>query len=80
MLFRSTSTVAGAVGASSLLALAGQNVAGSFAIIASPPRIALAVGVAMGPQAELPPRAEMVLAAAVAGATTLLGIALLALA
>lgn len=49
-----TTTAAAHLGADPLIAVAGQNVAGSFAIIASPPRIALAVGVALGAGEQLP--------------------------
>lgn len=68
------------LGADTLIALAGQNVAGSFAIIASPPRIALAVGVVMAGATRLPRRATRLLAAAVVASATLLGAAVAVLA
>lgn len=73
MLSTATASSAAGLGASPLVALAGQNVAGSFAIIASPPRIALAVGVALPPGDRLPRRMLAVLLAAVAAAALLLG-------
>lgn len=52
----STATVsaAGQLGTSKLILLAGQNVAGSVAIIASPPRVAFAVSAVYPPGQELP--------------------------
>ena len=68
-----TAGTATALGADSLVALAGQNVAGSFSIIVSPPRVALAVGVVMAGNTRLPGRATRTLATAVATATLILG-------
>lgn len=62
------------LGADALVALAGQNVGGSYAIIVSPPRVALAVGVVMGGRSELPGSATRTLATAVVTATAALGI------
>lgn len=73
MLSTATASSAAGLGASPMVALAGQNVAGSFAIIASPPRIALAVGVALPPGERLPRRMLAVLLGAVAAAAVLLG-------
>ena len=56
-MFSSTSAAAATgLGANPLIALAGQNAAGAFAMVASPPRIALAVGVAFEPGGRLPAR------------------------
>lgn len=63
-----TGTAAG-LGVDGLIALAGQNVGGSFAIIVSPPRVALAVGVVLAGRTRLPGRATRTLATAVASAT-----------
>lgn len=80
MLSTATANSAAGLGASPLVALAGQNVAGSFAIIASPPRIALAVGVALPPGQRLPRRMLAVLLAAVVSASLVLGAVVLLLA
>ena len=80
MLSTATATSAASLGASPLVALAGQNVAGSFAIIASPPRIALAVGVALPAGERLPRRMLGVLVGAVAAASVVLGAVTLLLA
>lgn len=77
MLSSATASSAAGLGASPLAVLAGQNAAGSFAIIASPPRIALAVGVALPPGERLPRRALGLLIGAVAVAALLLGLAML---
>ena len=80
-MFSAASTeLAAGLGADTLVALAGQNVAGSFAIIASPPRIALAVGVVMAGATRLPRPATRLLAAAVVTSATLLGAAVAVLA
>lgn len=75
-----TAGAATGLGADSLVALAGQNVAGSFSIIVSPPRVALAVGVVMAGHTRLPGRATGILATAVLTATILLGGVVLVLA
>ena len=80
MLSTATTTAATGLGASPLIALAGQNVAGSFAIIASPPRIALAAGVALAPGERLAPAASAVLLGAVASTALILGAIVLGLA
>ncbi|KAA0919524.1 L-lactate permease [Dietzia sp. ANT_WB102] len=80
MLSAATTTAATGLGADPMIALAGQNVAGSFAIIASPPRIALAVGVALAPGERLPRQSTAPLLGAVAAAAVLLGVVVLALA
>ena len=74
MLSSATTGVASDIGASPLVALAGQNVAGSYAIIVSPPRVALAVGVVLS-GTKLPGRAGRTLGAAVVAATVVLGAA-----
>lgn len=78
----STATTSGAasLGANPLVALAGQNVAGSIAIIASPPRVALATGVVLEPGERLPARATATLLGVVLASTVLLGAAVLVLA
>lgn len=68
------------LGADPMIALAGQNVGGSFAIIASPPRIALAVGVSLPPGERIPRGAVVFLLGAVAAATVVLGVTVLVLA
>lgn len=75
-----TTTAATGLGANPLIALAGQNVAGSFAIIASPPRIALAAGVALAPGERLPRGMSAVLLGAVAATVLILGVIVLGLA
>lgn len=72
MFSAATTDAASALGADGLVALAGQNVAGSYAIIVSPPRIALAVGVVITGQTRLPGGATRILAGAVLAATALL--------
>lgn len=72
MFSAATTDAASALGADGLVALAGQNVAGSYAIIVSPPRIALAVGVVLTGQTRLPGGATRILAGAVLAATALL--------
>jgi len=61
MFSTATTTAASGLGASPMVALAAQNVTGSYAIIASPPRVALATAVALPGGASLPGRATMVL-------------------
>lgn len=63
----STATGAAATGLDSdaLVPLAGQNVAGSYAIIVSPPRVALAVGVVLAHGHRLPRHATRILTTAV---------------
>ncbi|MCA1225457.1 L-lactate permease [Saccharopolyspora sp. 6M] len=73
MFSAATATASAGLGATPLIALAGQNVAGSFAIIASPPRIALAAAVALPPGERLPGSAQRVLAGAAATSAVLLG-------
>ena len=80
MFSSATAGAATSLGADPLVALAGQNVAGSFSIIVSPPRVALAVGVVMAGRTRLPGRATRTLATAVLAATVALGCAVLALA
>ncbi|WP_406729958.1 L-lactate permease [Streptomyces sp. GD-15H] len=75
-----TTTAATGLGANPLIALAGQNVAGSFAIIASPPRIALAAGVALAPGERLPRAMSAILLGAVAATALILGVIVLSLA
>ena len=72
----STATTAAAESLSidPLVALAGQNVAGSYAIIASPPRVALAVGVALPAGERLPPKAIRILLGVLAGVVVALGV------
>ncbi|MEH6624076.1 MULTISPECIES: L-lactate permease [Dietzia] len=72
MFSTATSGAATGLGADSLITLAGQNVAGSFAIIVSPPRVALAVGVVMAGRTRLPRAATRTLATAVVAATIML--------
>lgn len=72
MFSAATTGAASGLGADGLVALAGQNVAGSYAIIVSPPRIALAVGVVLTGQTRLPGGATRILAGAVLAATVLL--------
>ena len=72
MFSAATTGAASGLGADGLVALAGQNVAGSYAIIVSPPRIALAVGVVLSGQTRLPGGATRTLAGAVLAATALL--------
>lgn len=72
MLSTATTGAASGLGADPLVALAGQNVAGSYAIIVSPPRVALAVGVVMAHNDRLPGRATRTLATAVIAATAFL--------
>lgn len=72
MFSAATTGAASGLGADGLVALAGQNVAGSYAIIVSPPRVALAVGVVLSGQTRLPGGATRVLAGVVLAATALL--------
>ena len=72
MFSAATTATATGVGADGLVALAGQNVGGSFAIIVSPPRVALAVGVVLAGRTRLPARATRTLATAVVTATIVL--------
>ena len=74
MFSSATTGVASDVGANALVALAGQNVAGSYAIIVSPPRVALAVGVVLS-GTKLPGGAGRALGTAVVAATVALGAA-----
>ncbi|AXH97957.1 L-lactate permease [Ornithinimicrobium avium] len=80
MFSAATTNGAATLGADPLVALAGQNVAGSIAIIASPPRVALATGVVLEPGERLPPRAVAVLLGVVLASTVILGLVVLALA
>lgn len=80
MFSAATTTAAANLGANPLIALAGQNVAGSFAIIASPPRIALAVGVTLPSGQRLPRSATTQLFLAVTASVIVLGAAVLVLA
>ncbi|WP_010541808.1 L-lactate permease [Dietzia alimentaria] len=80
MFSSATASAATGLGADPLVALAGQNVAGSFSIIVSPPRVALAVGVVMTGRTRLPGRVTRTLATAVLAATLTLGAAVFALA
>ncbi|MDV8002740.1 L-lactate permease [Rhodococcus sp. IEGM 1408] len=73
MFSTATTAAAAGLGADTLVALAGQNVAGSFAIIVSPPRIALAVGVVMAAGEHLPAQATRTLATAVTAVSVILG-------
>ena len=72
MFSAATTSASTALGADGLVALAGQNVGGSFAIIVSPPRVALAVGVVLAGRTRLPARATRTLATAVVTATIVL--------
>lgn len=72
MFSAATTGAASGLGADGLVALAGQNVAGSYAIIVSPPRVALAVGVVLSGRSRLPAGATRVLATAVLVATAAL--------
>ena len=74
MSFSTPTTAVAHLGPDPLIAVAGQNVAGSIAIIACPPRIALMVGVALGAGEQLPGLAVRTLLAAVATAAVLLGV------
>ena len=80
MFSAATTGAATGLGADGLVALAWQNVAGSYAIIVSPPRIALAVGVVLTGQTRLPGGAMRLLAGAVLVATVLLCAVVLVLA
>lgn len=80
MFSAATTTAATSLGANSLIVLAGQNVAGSFAIITSPPRVALAVGVALPPGQALSASATARLVAPVIASVLLLGLLVLLLA
>lgn len=80
MFSAATTTAATSLGANPLIALAGQNTAGSFAIIASPPRIALAVGVSMPEGSVLSARNSVKLYAAVIMVALVLGATVLILA
>lgn len=73
MFSTATTGAAAGLGADTLVALAGQNVAASYAIIVSPPRIALAVGVVMTTGARLPADATRTLAIAVITVAVVLG-------
>src|SRR5690606_10297604 len=72
MFSAATTGAATGLGADGLVALAGQNVAGSYAIIVSPPRVALAAGVVLSGQTRLPGGATRILVGAVLAATALL--------
>ncbi|MBM9468740.1 L-lactate permease [Nakamurella leprariae] len=80
MFSSATSAAAANLGADPLVALAGQNVAGSFAIIASPPRIALATAVTLAAGERLPGSAMRVIVRSVLVAAVVLGGAMLLLA
>lgn len=80
MFSAAVTTAAAGLGASPLIALAGQNVAGSIAIIISPPRVALAVAVALRPGAKLPACSMAVLFAVVGAVAVVLGIVVVLLA
>lgn len=80
MFSTATAGAASGLGADTLVALAGQNVAGSYAIIVSPPRIALALGVVAVTASRLPRPATRTLFTAVICATVLLGAAVFILA
>lgn len=77
MFSAATSAAASGLGANPLVALAGQNAAGSFAMIASPPRIALAAGVVLA-AGERPPSAvgRILLVAVLAAAVAIGGLTL----
>lgn len=77
MFSAATTTATANLGANPLLALAGQNVAASFAFIASPPRIALAAGVALPAGTRVPPVVGRTLGVAILSATAVLGVVLL---
>lgn len=80
MFSTATTTAASGLGASPMIALASQNVTGSYAIIASPPRVALATAVALPPGGSLPGRATAVLLAAIAIVVLILAVVTVALA
>jgi len=65
MFSTATVTAANQLGSSPLILLAGQNVAGSVAIIASPPRVAFAVSVTYPPGQTLPASGQRQLLGAV---------------
>lgn len=73
MFSAATSGAASGLDADTLVALAGQNVAGSYAIILSPPRVALALGVVTMSASRLPRAASRTLFIAVVTVTVLLG-------
>ncbi|MFD0997504.1 hypothetical protein HNR16_001695 [Pseudoclavibacter chungangensis] len=73
MFSAATASAASGLGANALVAVAGQNVAGSYAMLASPPRVALAVGVALPAGERLPAWAPRVLLGAVLVAVVVLG-------
>ena len=72
MFSTATTGAAAGLGADTLVTLAGQNVAGSYSIIVSPPRVALAVGVVMAGRTRLPGAATRTLTVAVLTATAAL--------
>lgn len=74
MFSTASTTAATGLGASPMIALAAQNVAGSFAIIASPPRIVLAAAVVLPAGAKVPARTIRLLVAAVAVTAAILGV------
>lgn len=80
MFSAATATAATSLGVSPLIALAGQNVAGSVSIIVSPPRVALAVAVALPVGERLPGTATRTLAGCVLISALLLGGIVLAIA
>lgn len=74
MFSTATTTASTSLGANSVLVLASQNVAGSFAIITSPPRVALAVGVALPYGQQLPRTATVRLVMSVLASVLILGV------
>lgn len=80
MFSTATASAAPQVSASGLISLAAQNVAGSAAIIASPPRVALAASVAFGSGEKLPATAHRTLLTAVGATVIVLAAVLPALA
>src|SRR5699024_12289608 len=73
MFSAATSGAAPGLDADALVALAGQNLAGSYALILSPPRVALALGVVTMSASRLPRVASRTLFIAVVTVPVLLG-------
>lgn len=76
MFSSATATAAHQLGLNALVVLSAQNVAGSVAIIASPPRMAFAAAVVLEPGGRLPARTHGTLLGAVGGSVVLLAVAM----
>jgi len=76
MFSSATATAAHQLGLNALVVFSAQNVAGSMAIIASPPRMAFAAAVVLEPGGRLPARTHGTLLGAVAGSVVLLAVAM----